>query len=190
MPYIAVCLKGLEEVAENEVKGKKIIEGRIKFSQKPKNFKSISAIYSLKKQFKFKKPEDILKELKKLKIKIKKSFKVNCNREGKHKFKSVDVEKLIGIYLQKQNHKLDFKDPDTVIYVDIVNNECLIGLLEKENLQKRNYRIKLNPETLNPCIAFAALKLINLKKEDILVDPYCRDGLIVIEEALMKKNQK
>jgi len=189
MPYIAVCLKGLEEVAENEVKGKKIIEGRIKFSQKPKNFKSISAIYSLKKQFKFKKPEDILKEFKKLKIKIKKSFKVNCNREGKHKFKSVDVEKLIGIYLQKQNHKLDFKDPDTVIYVDIVNNECLIGLLEKENLQKRNYRIKLNPETLNPCIAYAALKLINYKKNDILVDPWCRDGIIAIEAALMKKGK-
>ncbi|MBI2671357.1 hypothetical protein HYX16_00315 [Candidatus Woesearchaeota archaeon] len=189
MSYIAVCLKGLEEVAENETKGKKIIDGRIKFSQKPKNFKSISTIYSLKKQFKFKKQEDILKEFKKLKLKVKKSFKVNCNREGKHKFKSVDVEKLIGIYLQKQNHKLDFKNPGTVIYVDIINNECLIGLLEKDSLQKRNYRIKLNPETLNPCIAFAALKLINYKKNDILVDPFCRDGILVIEAALLKNGK-
>ena len=187
MKYIAVCLKGLEEITEKETKGKKILESRIQFSAKPKNFKSAIKVYKLLNQFKFKEKEEILNNFKTLKIKIKNRFKVECNRKGQHNFKSVDIEKLIGIHLQKQNYKLDFKTPETIILIDILDNNCLIGLLEKDNLQKRNYRIKLNPETLNPCIAFAALKLINLKKEDILVDPYCRDGIIVIEAALMKK---
>lgn len=189
MDYIAICLKGLEEITEKETKGKTLFPGRIKFTGKIKDFKSTTTIYRLFKNFKFKEPDDILKEFKKIKIKIKKKFKVDCNRDGNHNFKSVDIEKTIGIYLQKNNYVLDFKEPETIIFVDIQDNNCAIGLLEKEDLQKRNYRIKLNPDTLSPCIAFGALKLIDYKKKDILIDPLCRDGIIVIEAALIFKGE-
>lgn len=189
MDFIAICLRGLEEIAGSESKGKKILPGRVKFKGKVKDLRSVNTIYKFFKQFKFKNQEDILKEFQKLKFKIKKKFKVDCNREGNHNFKSVEIEKLIGIYLQKKNYVLDFKEPETVIFVDIVDDNCIFGLLEKENLQKRNYRVKLNPDTLNPCVAFSALKLVDFKKDDILIDPLCRDGIIVIEAALMKKGK-
>lgn len=196
MGYVGICLRGLEEVAEKETKGKKIYSGRVSFlgeslSKKlsKKNFGSLLTVYKLSKKFNFKEKEDILEEFKKLKIKVKKSFRVKCNREGEHNFKSVDVEKLIGIYLQKKGHKLDFKEPETIIFVDVVDDFCLIGLLEKDELQKREYRVKLNPETLNACIAYSALVLSEYKKNDILVDPNCRDGVIVIEAGLMKKGK-
>ncbi len=189
MNYVAICLKGLEKIAEKETKGKTILPGRVQFNGKVKDFKSINTVYKLIKKSEFSKKEDILNEFKKLKINIKKTFKVDCNREGNHEFKSVEIEKLIGVYLQKNNLELDFKNPDTTIFIDIYDNICLIGILEKDNLQKRNYRVKLNPDTLNPCLAFAALTLIKYKKGDILVDPICRDGIIVIEAALMKKGK-
>jgi len=189
MSYIGVCLNGLEEVSEKETKGKKIYSGRIEFKGKVKEFRSLITIYKLSKKFNFKKAEDILNEFKKLKLKIKKKFKVECNREGDHNFKSVDIEKSIGIYLQKKSYTLDFKEPKTIIFVDIIDNFCLIGLLEKDNLQKREYRVKLNPETLNPCIAYSALKMVDYKKGDILIDPFCRDGIIAIEAGLMKKGK-
>ncbi len=195
MSFIGICLNGLEEIAEKETKGEKIYSGRVSFKLFPKKlkqkgyFKSLLTVYKLHKKFHFKEPEDILNEFKKLKIKVKKSFRVKCNREGTHDFKSVDVEKLLGIYLQKKGNKLDFKEPETVIFVDVIDDFCLIGLLEKEELQKREYRVKLNPETLNPTIAYAALVLSDYKKNDILVDPFCRDGIIVIEACLMKKGK-
>jgi len=191
MNYLGICLNGLEEIAEKEVQGKKIYSGRIefkKFSEK-KDFKSLLIVYKLYKKFNFKKEEDILNEFKKLRIKVKKKFKIECNRNGQHKFKSVDIEKLIGIYLQKKGFKLDFKEPETIIFIDIIDDLCLIGLLEKNELHKREYRVKLNPETLNPTIAYAALILSDYKKNDVLVDPFCRDGIIIIEAGLMKKGK-
>ena len=210
MDYVAICLKGLEEIAEKETKGKKILPGRILFKKilgkissknekslkgktKAKknsiNFGSVNIVYKLIKRFEFKEQEEILEQFKKLKIKVKKKFRVDCHRDGTHSFKSVEIEKLIGVYLQKKNLELDFKEPETVIFVDIYENNCLIGLLEKDELQKRDYRVKLNPDTINPCIAFSALSLIKYKKGDILVDPICRDGIITIEAALMKKGK-
>ncbi|MEK6936467.1 MAG: THUMP domain-containing protein [Nanoarchaeota archaeon] len=196
MSYIGICLRGLEEVAEKETKGKKIYSGRVSFLGKSlskklskNNFKSLLTVYRLYKKFNFKDKEEILDEFKKLKIKVKKSFRVKCNREGNHEFKSVDIEKLIGIYLQKNGFKLDFKEPKTVIFIDIVEDFCLIGLLEKEDMQKREYRVKLNPETLNSTIAYSALILSEYKKNDVLVDPNCRDGIIVVEGSLMKKGK-
>lgn len=188
MNYIGICLKGLEEIAIKETKGKFVYSGRIQFTCL-KDFKSLITIYKLSKKFNFKKREDILEEFKKLKIKIKKNFKVECRREGNHDFKSVDVEKLLGIYLQKNGFVLNFKEPETIIFVDIIDNFCLIGLLGKDNLQKRDYRVKLNPETLNPTLAYASIKLVDYTKGDILVDPFCRDGIIVIEAGLMKKGK-
>ncbi len=58
-----------------------------------------------------------------------------------------------------------------------------------DELHKREYRVKLNPETLNPTIAYSALALSDYKKGDILVDPNCRDGIIIIEAGLMKKGK-
>ncbi len=184
-----MCLNGLEEVSEKETKGKKVYPGRIEFKGKVKNFRSLTNVYKLYKKFNFKKREEILDEFKKLKFKIKKKFKVECNREGKHDFKSVDIEKLIGVYLQKKSYTLDFKEPKTIIFIDIIDNLCFIGLLEKSNLQKREYRVKLNPETINPCIAYSAIRMVDYKKGDILVDPFCRDGIIAIEAGLMKKGK-
>ena len=62
MSYIAVCLKGLEDISEKEVKGKKILLGRIEFKSFEKSlkgkkqkfdFKSVNKIYKLLKQFTF-----------------------------------------------------------------------------------------------------------------------------------------
>ncbi len=194
MSYISICLKGLEKVAEKETKGKQILPGRVEFKvlpkkSKTKEFKSINKIYKLLIRFEFKDKEDILKEFKKLKIKIKKKFRVDCDREGEHDFKSVEIEKLIGVYLQKDSYELDFKTPQTIVFIDIIDKNCLVGLLLKEDLQKRNYRVKLNPDTLNPCIAYSALQLADYKKGDIILDPFCRDGIIVIEAAIMKKGK-
>src|SRR3989338_5578495 len=136
---IATCIPGLEDITVKEVKGKKIFPGRVSFSGKVKDFSSVISIYSLVKEFEFNKLDDFCKKIIDLKLKIDKSFKVVCNRQGNHNFNSSDVQKEIGIPLLKQGFQLDFKNPNTIIYVDIIDSKCFIGYLEKENLSKRYY---------------------------------------------------
>ena len=56
---IASCLEGIEDITEEEVNGKKICSGRVKFEGEVKDFKSVKDVYELLLEFEFKTIEDI-----------------------------------------------------------------------------------------------------------------------------------
>ena len=56
---IAVCLKGTEDLIAKDLKGKKILDGRISFD-KSKNLGGVNVVYELIEQFKFKDYELVL----------------------------------------------------------------------------------------------------------------------------------
>ncbi|MBI2673146.1 methyltransferase [Candidatus Woesearchaeota archaeon] len=197
MNYVAVTLKGIEDIAAKELKSIdkqlkviKIEEARIIFStksiEKIKEAKTIIYLYELFARFNFKKTEDFSKELKKIDFSfIKKDFVVKCNREGEHNFNSNDIARYIGEIIYKKGFKVNL-DSDTAIYIDIIKNKAFIGkLLVKEKLSKREYRLKLSNKTVNPCLAAALILISKSKKEDPLLDPFCKDGIIPIEAALI-----
>ena len=62
---IATCIEGLEDICAKEVKGRKILPGRIEFKGKVLDFKSVINVYSLIKKFKFKSKDDIVNKIKK-----------------------------------------------------------------------------------------------------------------------------
>ena len=179
---IAVCLKGTEDIISKDLKGKKILDGRIAFS-KSKNLGGVMVVYDLIEQFKFKDYKDLIKKVSKLKFKFKGSFRVDCKREGEHDFDSGMIERGVGEIIYKLGFKVDLKNPENTIYVDIIDDNCLIGLLEAKDLCKRDYKAKVSNQSLNACLAYFMLKLLG--KGD-LIDPFCRDGVIAIEAARMK----
>ena len=178
MKYIATCIEGLEEITEKETKGKTLLPGRILF-EKLKPLRSALQIYELVKQLKFKDLEDI-----KVKLPKQTTFAVRCKLQGEHKFNSKQVEHQVGKDIEG---KVNLTNPETTIIVDIINNDCLIGILKHKDLQKREYRIKTNPFTINTTIAYALTQLANIKKDETILDPYCKEGTIVIEAALTTK---
>ncbi|MCX6712008.1 MAG: THUMP domain-containing protein [Candidatus Woesearchaeota archaeon] len=184
--FVGITVNGIEDVASKEVKGKKVLNGRVLFKKELKNYRCLDIVYKLIYKFEFDDFEDLIKKLIKIKFKIKDSFKVECNRKGQHNFKSVDITKELNDFLIKKGYNLDYKNPKTIVYVDIVDNNCLVGYLLKYNLHKRDYRIKINNQSINACLAYALLELSDYKKTDILVDPFCKDGVICIEAALLK----
>lgn len=179
---IAVCLKGTEDLIAKDLKGEKILDGRISFD-KSKNLGGVNVVYELIEQFKFKDYEDLIKKVSKLKFKFKGSFRVDCKREGEHDFDSGMIERGVGELIYKLGFKVDLKEPKNTIYVDIINDNCLIGVLEAKDLCKRDYKAKVSNQSLNACLAYFMLKLLG--KGD-LIDPFCRDGVIAIEAARMK----
>ncbi|MEK6904186.1 MAG: THUMP domain-containing protein [Nanoarchaeota archaeon] len=182
---IATCLEGIEDIVESEVKGKKIARGRVKFDSEVKDFRSVNDVYEILAEFKFRDIEDIEREASKLELNIKGNVKIECTRDGDHKFNSVDVEKAIGSALQKRGIKTSYKNFDSVLIADVVDNLCIIGIPVAMKLNKRNYRVRINNQGVHPCLAYAMLRIAGYKENSVLLDPFCKDATILIEAALL-----
>jgi len=185
MEYITATIEGVEDICAKELDGKKVCKGRVIGNKLKKNTKSADTIYKLIKKFKFKDLEDLEAKISKIDFLTKGSFKVVCKRKGNHRFRSMDVEKAVGEIIYKKGHKVNLKDPKNIIYTDIIDNVCLVGFLVLDKLCKRRYRVKINNQGINACLAFSLLKLIRYKNDEILLDPFCKDGVIAIEAALL-----
>jgi len=200
MKAVGTCLKGFEDIAVQEVKeiskltSKKIIDGRIEIEYKTiddiyrliYSSRSLIKVYLLEQEFKFNKYDEIFDTFKE--IKIKGAFKVKCNREGEHDFNSLDVEKQLGEIIFEQGHKVNLKEPETIVFVDIADNNCFIGYdLYEPELCKRDYKLKSSSFSLNSCFGYCLIRLSEWNEKEVLLDPYCKDGVIVIEAALFGK---
>jgi len=195
MKSVAVTLKGIESIAGEEIKEiaktktRKIIDGRVLFETKNlkplEKARTIEKLYRYLDHFSFKKKEDIYKKAKKIKYPIKKNFVVRCYREGKHRFSSKEIEAKIGEIIFERGHKVKLKNPQTTVYVEIIGKHCIIGILHKKDMQKRKYKIRLNPASINACLASAMIRFAKVEKKHVLVDPFCKDGVMPIEAALM-----
>ncbi|MBS3100848.1 methyltransferase [Candidatus Woesearchaeota archaeon] len=115
-----------------------------------------------------------------------KKFKVECIREGKHDFNSVNVEgKAAGLIQNKfKNKKFDIKSYDILFLVYIVNDKCYFGVdFAGFEMNKRAYKIFLHSNSLRGTIAYALVKESGFVKDDVALDPFSRDGVVAIEAA-------
>ncbi len=122
-----------------------------------------------------------------------KKFKIECIRLGTHHFKSVDVEAKAAELLQKKlktkNSKIDKKDYEIIYFAYIVDNKCYFGIdFAGFELNKRDYKIFLHPNSLRGTIAYALFRESGFEKKDVVLDPFSRDGVIVIEAAFYASN--
>ena len=187
--FVGVTVKGLEDLAIKELKkAKKLFPGRLLFDSKEKDFQSLLVVYTYVSHFEFKDEEDLLEKLFATKISVEEPFKVECKREGEHDFSSQDIGFKFGAYLAEKLTP-DLKNPKTTVYVDISDNNCIVGL-NQINLAKRPYRVKTSSQSLNSCIAFMLSVFADVKKSHTIVDPFCRSSEILIEAARYTKSKK
>jgi len=178
---IACTLPGLENILKKDTKGKVIYPGRVLFNKG--NLKSSLIIYDYITSFKFKNEKEIYNEVNKIKFKINKSFRVDCSRHGRHKFNSQDIREKIGEIIYNKGNEVNLNDPGTIIYIDIIDDFCIIGL-NPEKL-KRDYKIRVSNDSMQPCLAYSLLKIAKFNKNKVLLDPFCSDGTILIEAGLL-----
>lgn len=196
MQYIAQIVNGIEEIGIKEIKelvkakAEKILPGRLFFETnkvKELNYKarSLERLYELLVKFEFKTLEDIKKQVDKLKFDFKGTFKVKCARRGKHNFNSQEIAVSIGKVIFEKGFEVDIKNPDINVLIDIIDNHCIVGMdVSNASLCKRDYRVKTNKQSINACVAYSMLRLGDWDKKEVLLDPFCKDGVIVIEAAL------
>jgi len=205
MELICWSLPNLENISENEIReilglnSKKILDSRLIVKVKSINdyyslaysCRSLTRVLILLKKIEFKTEKDLLNKLNKEDFKfIKKSFCVKAKRFGEHEFNSQSISTKLGaLILKKIKTNVDFKNPETIIFLDIIDNTCFL-CIDKLGLElnKRYYKIKTHYQDLNPCLAFSLVKLSDYKPKKILLDPFCGCGTILIEVALYGLN--
>lgn len=127
------------------------------------------------------------------------SFGVRPSREGKHEYTSLDIGKVGGDAVIDQIKEIyglrpavNLKHPSIIIYCGVVGDTCMIGIDTTGDmaLHKRGYRVFDHPAALRPTIAYAMIKIANVKEGEILLDPFCGGGTILIEAARLYKKLK
>ena len=122
-------------------------------------------------------------------LKSHRKFKIECVRLGIHDFNSTDVKaKACNFILEKFKNnkvKLDLKDYDIIFLICIIDKKCYFGVdFAGIDLNKRSYKIFLHSGSLRGTVAYALIRECNFQKEDVMLDPFSRDGILPIEAAL------
>ncbi len=201
MQALARCMEGLEKVASEEIAEmtKKKVEIRMPSvlvcEVKDKeaiaacavSLHSILNLSLLLDAFSFATVEDIVEKVGKVEWgkEIDGSFVVRCDREGEHDFKSNDVERACGIAIEQMTKiPVDLEGPKYTVSVTIVRNQCFVGIdFVGFKLAKRDYRVKVTAASLNPCLAWSMVRIAGWDPKEVLLDPFCRTGEVVIEAA-------
>ena len=200
--YIALSAQGLEdfvitEVLENKANFIKKYNGIILFESDKKlsNIKTTNDILFLIRKLagitRYRKSlknirQQILKSNFKKKNKDIKSFSVNTSYIGRKDYSAKEINKIVSESLIK---KFGWKNVENGfgnihIHVNLRVDISFIGIsIEKKPLHIIR-KLKTIPGSLKNSVACAMLKLAEISKNEILLDPMCGSGVIPIEANL------
>src|SRR5215472_5572557 len=117
------------------------------------------------------------------------TWRVVSQKSGSHDFRRKDSGEAVGDALRRTlprsiHHVAD--DADLEFWLWLSGGEALIGLrLSDATMRHRPYKREHLPASLRPTVAAAMGWLAQPTKEDIVLDPLCGAGTVLIERALL-----
>ncbi|MDI6917695.1 MAG: methyltransferase domain-containing protein [Thermoplasmatales archaeon] len=118
-------------------------------------------------------------------IRVDGTFKVKVKHIGEKK--PSNLERKIGDLI---HGKVDLKNPENEIRI-IVSERCFVGKkilrIDRKQFESRKpqFRPFFSPVSLHPRLARAIVNLSRIKQNQILFDPFCGTGGILIEAGLI-----
>jgi tRNA (guanine10-N2)-dimethyltransferase len=118
------------------------------------------------------------------------SVAVRAKRIG-HGLKSTEVEATIGKALAERGYEIDLTHPQLQVRALLSQGVCIIGatlaLIDRSRFESRRPRVRpyFYPGVLLPRLARAAVNLTRVKAEELLLDPFCGTGGILLEAGLL-----
>ncbi|PKP54326.1 MAG: hypothetical protein CVT90_01850 [Candidatus Altiarchaeales archaeon HGW-Altiarchaeales-3] len=118
-----------------------------------------------------------------------KSFAVRCTTLDDKK--SLEIEKEIGGKIQGlSNLRVKLKNPDIMILCFTDDDMYFTGIdvkiqAQKFDARKAQHRPYFSPVSMHPKIARVLVNLARIKTGDVVLDPFCGTGGILIEAGLM-----
>lgn len=121
-------------------------------------------------------------------------FDVVASLEGRRTYNRFDVENGTGRLLQDplggthlpRTDSVRPKDPDLTVRLFLRGSTAVAALrLGQRPLHRRGYKEEAGPGTLHPPVAAMLAMLADLAADQTMIDPFCGDGTIAIEAALL-----
>ncbi|MBL7050661.1 methyltransferase [Candidatus Woesearchaeota archaeon] len=211
MKALAITNHGLEEVTKSEIKEilklDSIIQDSVVVFNPKKPIELCKLIYKsqsinkailLLSKFIINSIEELEKPISKLSLKNwfndETTFAVKCKKIN-DEFSTKEIEETVGGYVFDNLKKLGIQpkvnltNPDLIFYVYIHDKNCYFGVdFSGFDLSKRDYKIFINPTGIKGTVAYSLLRFADYKKEQSLLDPFCKAATIPIEAALYSTN--
>lgn len=123
------------------------------------------------------------------------SFRVSCDHIDAD-MNCEEISREVGAYIidyvkSKQGFtpNVNLDNPDIVFYIYICRDHCYIGIdISGKDLSKREYKIFSSRNSIKGTVAYSLLRFGDYKNNEILLDPFCKSGEIVIEAGLYSSN--
>lgn len=117
-----------------------------------------------------------------------KKIGIEIVREGEHEFNSADLYEHTTKQIREQGFSFVHKNPEVSLFLYVKDEEAYFCIdYSGFDLGKREYKIFPGNNTIRGNIAAGILIYLNFEKGKLL-DPFCKDGTIAIEAALINKN--
>ena len=116
------------------------------------------------------------------------SFRVIARTVGEHEFRRVDLQRAIerGISERGERRWRLHENGEVEFWVTMLGDELLVALrLSDDRMRQREYKTVHLPGSLRPSVAAALAWLSEPCADDIVLDPLCGAGTILIERAHM-----
>jgi tRNA (guanine6-N2)-methyltransferase len=115
------------------------------------------------------------------------SFRVIARLVGEHEFRRVDFERAIALGIEERQDRrwrLAEDEAEVEFWATMIGDELLVAIrLTDEKMRHRDYKIVHRPGSLRPAVAAALVRLSEPSDDDILLDPLCGTGTVLIERA-------
>ena len=111
----------------------------------------------------------------------------------KKRSQSIDSQSLVqalGVHYAKER-QINLSNPDIIIRLLVTDSQVYAGIqlaeIDKKTFEQRkaSYRPFFSPISLHPKLARALVNLSQIKKDDIVLDPFCGTGGIILEAGLL-----
>jgi 23S rRNA G2445 N2-methylase RlmL len=115
------------------------------------------------------------------------SFRVVARMAGEHDFRRVDAQRTLESALRKRFPKLRRveEEADAELWLSLVADDALVGVrLSDERMRGTRREIRSLPASLKPSVARAMVRLSQPRAEDVVLDPLCGAGTLLVERGL------
>ena len=114
-------------------------------------------------------------------------FRVVARMAGEHEFRRADFKRAVETgFLERGDHAwhLDEERADLEVWAMLIGGEFIAALrLSDDRLRHRGYKSADRPGSLRPSVAAALAWLSGPRDDDVVLDPACGIGTILIERA-------
>ena len=118
-------------------------------------------------------------------------FRVIARMAGEHEFRRVDFQRAVerGI-LERSDHtwRLEEEDADVELWATMIDAEFFLTVrLSDDRMRHREYKKAHRPASLRASSAAALGWLSEPREDDVVLDPFCGAGTVLIERAHLRR---